>query len=56
MYLLISNVPAVGGAEDLQAICDQYGMVEDFKPLDGYPTEEFTEVYLVKYDAFSASR
>ncbi|XP_055943198.1 RNA-binding protein 48-like [Argiope bruennichi] len=56
VYLLISNVPAVGGAEELQALCDQYGTVEDFRPLDEYPCEEFTEVYLVKYNLFPAAR
>ncbi|GBO22025.1 RNA-binding protein 48 [Araneus ventricosus] len=56
VYLLISNVPAVGGAEELQALCDQYGIVEDFRPLDEYPCEDFTEVYLVKYSLFPAAR
>nr|XP_042910093.1 RNA-binding protein 48 isoform X1 [Parasteatoda tepidariorum] len=56
VYLIISNVPTVGASEQLQAICDQYGNVVDFRPLDEYPSEEFTEVYLVKYDALSPAR
>ncbi|GIY81747.1 RNA-binding protein 48 [Caerostris darwini] len=56
IYLLINNVPAIGTAEELRARCDQYGMVEDFRPLDDYPCEEFTEVYLVKYSSLSAAR
>ncbi|GFU62611.1 RNA-binding protein 48 [Nephila pilipes] len=56
VYLLISNVPAIGVAENLRALCDQYGIVEDFRPLDDYPCEEFTEVYLVKFSLFNASR
>lgn len=56
VYLLINNVPAVGAAENLRALCDQYGIVEDFRPLDDYPCEEFTEVYLVKFSSFNAAR
>ncbi|GFX70041.1 RNA-binding protein 48 [Trichonephila clavipes] len=56
VYLMINNVPAVGAAENLRALCDQYGIVEDFRPLDDYPCEEFTEVYLVKFSLFNAAR
>ncbi|XP_035218106.1 RNA-binding protein 48-like isoform X2 [Stegodyphus dumicola] len=56
IYLLITNVPALGGAEELRALCDQYGIIDDFKPLDDYPCEEFTEVYLAKYKSFPSAR
>ncbi|GFY62931.1 RNA-binding protein 48 [Trichonephila inaurata madagascariensis] len=56
VYLMINNVPAVGAAENLRALCDQYGIVEDFRSLDDYPCEEFTEVYLVKFSLFNAAR
>lgn len=56
VYLLIQGVPAVGAQSDLQALCEQYGEVDFIQPLDEYPCEEFTEVYVVKYHWFPAAR
>ncbi|XP_023243845.1 uncharacterized protein LOC111641838 [Centruroides sculpturatus] len=55
-YLLIQNVPSVGNREELKEFCEQYGLIDDIYPLDDYPSEEFTDVYLVKYSNFSSSR
>ncbi|XP_076327685.1 uncharacterized protein LOC143234304 [Tachypleus tridentatus] len=48
-YLLIFGVPAVGAAQELLYECEQFGHVNRFSPLDEYPAEEYTEVYLVMY-------
>ena len=56
MYIIITNVPAIGGSEELRALCDQYGVVDDFKALNEYPCEEFTEAFLVKYNSFPSAR
>lgn len=55
-YLLIQNVPSVGNREELKDFCQQFGFVDDIYPLDDYPGEEFTDVYLVKYSNFPAAR
>ncbi|XP_054710761.1 RNA-binding protein 48-like [Uloborus diversus] len=56
MYIIISDVPAVGGCDQLRALCDSYGVVEEFQVLDEYPSEEFTEAFLVKFDSFLAAK
>lgn len=56
VYLLIQGVPAVGAQDELQALCEQFGEVDSIQPLDEYPCEEFTEVYVVKYHWFPAAR
>lgn len=56
VYILITNVPAIGGSEELGALCDQYGIVDEFRSLDDYPCEEFTEAFLVKYNSFPSAR
>lgn len=56
VYIIVTNVPAVGGTEELRNICDQYGMIDEFHALDDYPCEEFTEAYLVKYDSLPTAR
>lgn len=55
-YLLISNVNAVGAAEDLKDACLEYGDIADYHAVDGYETEQFTESYLVKYVRIQSAR
>ncbi|XP_056409653.1 RNA-binding protein 48-like, partial [Hyla sarda] len=33
-----------------------YGAVEEYNPLDEYPAEQFTEVYLIKYQRVQSAR
>lgn len=55
-YLLITNVNAVGAAEDLKDACLEYGDIADYHAVDGYETEPFTEAYLVKFVRIQSAR
>ncbi|KAI4818301.1 hypothetical protein KUCAC02_011648 [Chaenocephalus aceratus] len=55
-YLMIQGVPAIGVMTELIQLCALYGTVEEYRPLDEYPAEEFTEVYLVKFQKLTSAR
>lgn len=55
-YLLIQGVPAVGATDELVKLCASYGPVEEYKALDDYPAEQFSEVYLIKYQRIQSAR
>ncbi|XP_029298962.1 RNA-binding protein 48 [Cottoperca gobio] len=55
-YLMVQGVPAIGVMPELIQLCALYGVVEEYKPLDEYPAEEFTEVYLVKFQRLTSAR
>ena len=55
-YLLIQNVPAVGAKDQLARLLSTFGTVTDLHPLDDYPADKFTEVYLVKYQRIQSAR
>ncbi|KAK1880041.1 RNA-binding protein 48 [Dissostichus eleginoides] len=55
-YLMIQGVPAIGVMTELIQLCALYGAVEEYRPLDEYPSEEFTEVYLVKFQKLTSAR
>ncbi|XP_013908385.1 PREDICTED: RNA-binding protein 48 isoform X2 [Thamnophis sirtalis] len=55
-YLLIQGVPALGVMKELIELFALYGTIEEYNPLDGYPAEEFTEVYLIKFLKISSAR
>ncbi|CAG6016160.1 unnamed protein product [Menidia menidia] len=55
-YLMVQGVPAIGVMEELVQRCALYGAVEEYRPLDEYPAEEFTEVYLVKFQKLTSAR
>ncbi|XP_015666121.1 RNA-binding protein 48 [Protobothrops mucrosquamatus] len=55
-YLLIQGVPALGVMKELIELFALYGTVEEYNPLDGYPAEEFTEVYLIKFLKIQSAR
>ncbi|XP_029369559.1 RNA-binding protein 48 [Echeneis naucrates] len=55
-YLMVQGVPAVGVMTELVQLCALYGVVEEYRPLDEYPAEEFTEVYLVKFQKLTSAR
>lgn len=55
-YVMIQGVPAIGVMSELIQLCALYGVVEEYRPLDEYPAEEFTEVYLVKFQKLTSAR
>ncbi|KAL6099873.1 rbm48 [Pungitius sinensis] len=55
-YLMVQGVPAIGVMPELVQLCALYGAVEEYRPLDEYPAEEFTEVYLVKFQKLTSAR
>ena len=55
-YLMVQGVPAIGVMPELIQRCALYGAVEEYRPLDEYPAEEFTEVYLVKFQKLTSAR
>ncbi|CAG10029.1 unnamed protein product [Tetraodon nigroviridis] len=55
-YVMIQGVPAIGVMSELIQLCALYGAVEEYRPLDEYPAEEFTEVYLVKFQKLTSAR
>ncbi|XP_037548712.1 RNA-binding protein 48 [Nematolebias whitei] len=55
-YLMVQGVPAIGVMAELIQLCALYGTVEEYRPLDEYPAEEFTEVYLVKFQKLTSAR
>jgi hypothetical protein len=46
----------VGAKEQLAKLFSSYGTVADVHALDDYPSENFTEVYLVKYKRIQSAR
>ncbi|XP_034748113.1 RNA-binding protein 48 [Etheostoma cragini] len=55
-YLMVQGVPAIGLMTELIQLCALYGAVEEYRPLDEYPAEEFTDVYLVKFQKLTSAR
>ncbi|KAJ6666698.1 hypothetical protein lerEdw1_020422 [Lerista edwardsae] len=55
-YLLIQGVPALGVMKELIEQFALYGTIEEYNPLDDYPAEEFTEVYLIKFQKLQSAR
>lgn len=53
---MVQGVPAIGVMTELIQLCALYGAVEEYRPLDEYPAEEFTEVYLVKFQKLPSAR
>lgn len=53
---MVQGVPAIGVMTELIQLCALYGVVEEYRPLDEYPAEEFTEVYLVKFQKLTSAR
>lgn len=53
---MVQGVPAIGVMAELIQLCALYGVVEEYRPLDEYPAEEFTEVYLVKFQRLTSAR
>jgi len=54
--MMVQGVPAIGVMSELVQRCALYGVVEEYRPLDEYPAEAFTEVYLIKFQKLPAAR
>lgn len=55
-YLLVQGVPAIGVMAELVQLLALYGAIEEYRVLDEYPAEEFTEVYLFKFQKLTSAR
>ncbi|XP_057689713.1 RNA-binding protein 48 [Corythoichthys intestinalis] len=55
-YVMVQGVPAIGVMAELIQLCALYGVVQEYRPLDEYPAEEFTEVYLIKFQKLTSAR
>jgi len=55
-YLLVSNVPSYGSADDLIKMFALYGAVEEYRLLDDVPCEKFTDVYWIKFVSIGCAR
>ncbi|NWI70556.1 RBM48 protein, partial [Todus mexicanus] len=55
-YLLIQGVPALGVMKELVQQFALYGAIEEYHALDEYPSEQFTEVYLIKFQKLQCAR
>ncbi|NXP23805.1 RBM48 protein, partial [Scytalopus superciliaris] len=55
-YLLIQGVPALGVMKELVEQFALYGAIEEYHALDEYPAEQFTEVYLLKFQKLQCAR
>jgi len=55
-YLLVQGVPALGLHQDLIKEFALYGAVEEYRLLDEYPAEEFTEVMRIKFVKIQSAR
>nr|XP_014347944.1 PREDICTED: RNA-binding protein 48 [Latimeria chalumnae] len=55
-YLLVQGVPAVGVMKELVELFALYGTIEEYRALDEYPAEKFTEVYLMKFQKLQSAR
>ncbi|XP_048366325.1 RNA-binding protein 48 [Sphaerodactylus townsendi] len=54
-YLLIQGVPALGVMKELVQLFALYGTIEEYNPIDDYPAEEFTEVYVIKFQKIQSA-
>ncbi|KAI4890257.1 hypothetical protein NFI96_014036 [Prochilodus magdalenae] len=55
-FLLVQGVPAIGVMSELVQLFALYGVIEEYRVLDEYPAEQFTEVYLIKFQKLTSAR
>ncbi|XP_027031442.1 RNA-binding protein 48 [Tachysurus fulvidraco] len=55
-FLLVQGVPAIGVMTELVQLFALYGAIEEYRVLDEYPAEQFTEVYLIKFQKLTSAR
>lgn len=54
-YILVCGVPSIKIGNEFENLCRRYGEAE-VKPLPDYPTEDYTECFMVKYDRIKCAR
>lgn len=52
----MQGVPAIGVMTELVQLFALYGVIEEYRVLDEYPAEQFTEVYLIKFQKLTSAR
>ncbi|XP_059412414.1 RNA-binding protein 48-like [Carassius carassius] len=55
-FLLVQGVPAIGVMTELVQLFALYGVIEEYRALDEYPAEQFTEVYLIQFKKLTSAR
>ncbi|PFX26957.1 RNA-binding protein 48 [Stylophora pistillata] len=55
-YVLIQGIPAVGASKELLELFALYGAINEYRILDDYPSEPFTEVYWIKFQRINSAR
>jgi hypothetical protein len=55
-HILIFNVPSLGVTKDLLEQFSLYGEIEEYRLLDNYPCEEFTDVFYIRYRNINDAR
>ena len=55
-YLVIQGVPAVGAVHELVRLFEEHGTIEEHRLLDDYPSEQFTDVHLIKFEKILSAR
>ncbi|XP_041366432.1 RNA-binding protein 48-like [Gigantopelta aegis] len=55
-YVLVQGVPAVGASHELVKLFALYGAIDEYRILDDYPSEDFTEVYLICFKKIQSAR
>ena len=55
-HILLRNVTSVDVKDELAALCQRFGPLAQFGPVEGYETERFTKVYHVQYRRMAAAR
>ncbi|RIB08119.1 hypothetical protein C2G38_2252210 [Gigaspora rosea] len=55
-YLVVENVPALGLSKELLELFSLYGTIEEYRYLDDYPCEKFTDVYWIKFQSIAEAR
>lgn len=55
-YLLVQGVPSINVKTELQDLFSSFGEILSCERLENYPTEEFTEVFLIKFARLQSAR
>jgi len=55
-YLLVQGIPAIKLKTEVLDLFSSYGEVCEYRVLEDYPAEEFTEVVLIKFARIQSAR
>ncbi|XP_059365637.1 RNA-binding protein 48-like isoform X3 [Carassius carassius] len=54
-FLIVQGVSAIGVMAELVQLFALYGVIEEYRALDEYPAEQFTEVYLFQFQKLTSA-